>query len=270
MSLSLPSVFDLPEAPADFRPRPAAGLRVAIHGVTKTFPVDRRGQTLFQLARRLASRADPVDRFTALRDVTFDVHSGDRIGVIGDNGAGKTTLLKTVAGLYAPDSGSVEVYGSLTLLSGLGIGMIEDLTVAENIALYGAIYGVDPRTLRDVQNDILEWAELDEFANAKLKRLSTGMKARLAFSTTRHVNADVHLLDEALTAGDRRFQLKCEQVFDDYVVQGKTFVVATHDHAFVRRVCTHAVWLHKSRQVAFGDPDDLVARYLDSANRPLM
>lgn len=237
-------------------------IRLDVSGVTKTFPIDRRGRTMFQLVRRLVSGDGRLERFVAVKDVTFSVRDGDRVGIIGDNGAGKTTLLKLLAGLHTPDSGSVDMHGTRTLVSGLGIGLVEDLSVDENIALYGAIYGIDRERLREERDDILSWAELSEFADAKLKRLSTGMKTRLAFSTMRHVDVDVYLLDEALTAGDRHFQAKCEGVFDQYRSSGKTFVVATHDHEFVTKFCTHVLWLHKSRPVAFGDPAEIVKRYL--------
>ena len=237
---------------------------VDVSHVVKSFPIDRRSRTMFQLVRRLVSgaRRHRLDRFVALDDVTLRVAHGDRVGVIGDNGAGKTTLLKTIAGLYAPDSGHVQVNGSMTLVSGLAIGMIEDLTVVENIALYGAIYGVDRNRLEQEQREILDWAEISAFADTKLKRLSTGMKTRLAFSVTRHLNADLFLLDEALTAGDRHFQAKCDVVFEGYRTSGKTFVISTHDSGFVTSFCTHALWLHKSHVVAFGDPAEVVGQYL--------
>ena len=251
-----------PSSPSVFEAAPDSLVRVEIRGATKTFPIDRRGRTMFQLVRRVLSGGGRLQRFVALQQIDLTVRRGDRIGLIGNNGAGKTSLLKLIAGLYSPDAGRVSVRGTCTLVSGLGIGMIDDLSVDENIALYGAIYGVDRDRVRRERDDILEWAELSEFAGEKLKRLSSGMRTRLAFSTMRHVDVEVYLLDEALTAGDRHFQAKCERVFDEYRAGGRTFVVATHDHDFVTRFCTHALWLHKSRVMAFGDPREVVDRYL--------
>jgi ABC-type polysaccharide/polyol phosphate transport system ATPase subunit len=186
------------------------------------------------------------------------------VGLIGDNGSGKTTLLKLIAGLYRPTSGEVHVSEPVTLLAGLGIGMVDELTVEHNVLLYGAIYGLDRAELRPVLPEILEWAELADFGQAKLKTLSTGMRSRLAFSAMRHVDAGVYLMDEVLSAGDIRFKAKCEAVFDGYRLRPATFVVATHDVKFVLRFCDKALWLNKGRTVAFGDPARVVEEYMSS------
>jgi len=238
----------------------AAPLRVRAAGLVKSFPVDRQGQSVFfALRQRFGGRGR--ERFTALDGLDFEVRAGDRVAVIGDNGAGKTTLLKTIAGLYRADAGSLAVAGSVSLVSGLAIGMIDELSVAENVGLYGAIYGIDRERLTSCFADIVGWAELDEFVDTKLKHLSAGMKTRLAFSAVRHVRADLFLLDEALTAGDKNFREKCDVVFDDYQKSDRTFIVATHDLEFARKFCTHALWLHKGKQQAYGEARSVVGRY---------
>lgn len=268
MSPSSPSASEI-VASGDARARSAdAAVRVTASGLTKTFPIDRQRQTVFQLVRQVLSGRWRHDRFVAVADLTFAVRRGERVGLIGDNGAGKSTLLRTLAGLHRPDRGDVTVRGSITLVAGLAVGMVEELTVADNVSLYGAIYGIDRDTLRARQSDIIEWAGLTEFTHMKLKRLSSGMKSRLAFSACRYIEADLYLMDEALTAGDRHFQQKCEQVFHDYLATDKTLVVATHDLDFVTTFCTHAMWMHKGRLMAFGDPLSVVERYRHSREQP--
>jgi ABC-2 type transport system ATP-binding protein len=160
----------------------------------------------------------------------------------------------------------VRTSGDLTLLAGLGIGMVDELSVEENIFLYGAIYGMDREQIEAGLAEIIEWAELQDFAGAKLKTLSSGMRTRLAFSATRYLEKDIYLLDEALTAGDTTFQQKCEAVFHEYKKTNKTFLISTHDMNFVKIFCTKTLWLHKGRQVEFGDTAGVLEQY-EQSNR---
>jgi ABC-type polysaccharide/polyol phosphate transport system ATPase subunit len=241
---------------------------VRLEGVAKTFQIERESTTAYRSVRRqLTGLFRPRDCFYALRDITFSVVAGEKIGIIGDNGSGKTTLLKLIAGLYKPCSGNLQVRGEITLLAGLGIGMIADLTVRENVFLYGAVYGMSREKISSVFDDIIEWAELWNFEDARLKKLSSGMKTRLAFSVTRHIDKEIYLWDEALTAGDKHFQTKCQSVFSEYQQSAKTFLVTTHDLAFVRKFCDRALWLHKGRCVTFGDPERIVNQYQTETRR---
>ncbi|HEY4000380.1 MAG TPA: ABC transporter ATP-binding protein, partial [Candidatus Xenobia bacterium] len=199
--------------------------------------------------------------FVALEDINLDIRAGHRVGVVGNNGAGKTTLLKTLAGVYRPSAGELTVNGDLTMLAGLGSGMLEELTVEENAILYAAIHGVSRRRMVQHMSDMLAWAELSDFASTRLKNLSTGMRTRLAFSTMRYIDKDVYLMDEALTAGDKSFAGRCEAVFDDYQKSGRTFVVASHNLDFVQRFCTHVLWLQCGRVAGYGPPDEVLDQY---------
>ncbi len=238
------------------------GPAIRLEKVTKCFHTERDRATAYRSVRkRVAGWFRSGDTFCALRDIDLSVTTGEKIGIIGDNGSGKTTLLKIIAGLHTPTSGTLEVKGEITLLAGLGIGMLTELTVRENVFLYGAIYGLSRQKVCDVFDDIIEWAELEQFADARLKNLSSGMKTRLAFSVTRHIDKEVYLWDEALTAGDKNFQAKCKNVFLEYQQSRRTFLVTTHDLGFVRDFCDKALWLHKGRLMAFGDPDEIVDQY---------
>jgi ABC-type polysaccharide/polyol phosphate transport system ATPase subunit len=235
---------------------------IRLAGVRKTFARERNPKSLFRaLKSGIGGVLRQLDGVVALDGVTCDVAPGDKVAVVGTNGSGKTTLLKLIAGLHRPTSGHVTVTGDATLVAGLGIGMVDELTVEDNLVLYGAIYGLTRSEVREKIPDILDWAELGGFGDARLKTLSTGMRSRLAFSAMRHVEKSIYLMDEVLSAGDLHFAKKCGDVFDSYKASPKTFVVATHNVEFARTFCNRALWLHKGRQMAFGDPDAVVAEY---------
>ena len=220
-------------------------------------------RTLFRMLKGTFLRdAAPTNGFQALQDLTFEIRRGDKVGLIGNNGAGKSSLLRLIAGLSLPTSGELQVRGQVTLLATLGMGMVDELSLEENVFLYGAICGVDRPVIKANLREIIEWAELQEFAAAKLKTLSTGMRARLAFSTTRHIATEITLMDEVLSAGDRNFRAKCRAVFDDYKNTDRTFIFASHDIDFVRAICDKTLWLDRGCQKAFGDTDSVLDQYL--------
>jgi ABC-type polysaccharide/polyol phosphate transport system ATPase subunit len=234
-------------------------MAIAVEGLTKTFAAEKGRPTALAALRRALTGRGP--EFTALHDVSFQARAGDRVAVVGNNGAGKSTLLKVLAGLHHPTRGRLAIRGSRVLLAGLGIGMVDELAVRHNVSLYAAIYGIGRARARTSVAEILQWAELQDFEWTKLKHLSSGMRARLAFSVLRYVDADVYLLDEVLTAGDKDFREKCTEVFLGYQRVGKTVVAATHDRAFAETYCTHALWLQRGRVRAFGEAERVVAEY---------
>jgi ABC-type polysaccharide/polyol phosphate transport system ATPase subunit len=241
---------------------------IRAHQLCKTFPVEPSSTTAYRLLRQIfTGELSLHEAFPALRDINLEIQKGEKIGLIGNNGAGKTTLLKTIAGLYKPNGGTLYVGGSVTLLAGLGIGMLEELNVCENIILYGVIYGVAREKMVKNLHEILAWADLQNFAEAKLRALSSGMKTRLAFSAARYIDRDIHLFDEVMSAGDKNFREKCEAVFEDYKHTSKTFIVATHSMSFVKAFCSKALWLHKGRQVAFGEVDTILSQYQETGAR---
>ena len=240
---------------------------IRTESLSKAFSKERFDKTMFRLlARTLLQNGSHRQLHLALKNINLEVRQGEKIGVIGNNGAGKSTLLRLLAGLYAPTKGSVYVNGDVKLLAGLGIGMIDDLSVEDNVYLYGAIYGMEREAIREKFNEIVEWAEVDNFVEAELRMLSSGMKARLAFSTVRHVEADILLLDEALTAGDKNFKEKCIEVIEGYKDSERTFVIATHDVNFMKKFCSKTLWLARGEQVAFGETEQVVEKYLAGRN----
>ena len=244
---------------------------VVVDSVSREFPPAHRRRSLFSLLRGRLEGGAPAPRVLALQDISLAVDRGEKIGVIGNNAAGKTTFLKLLAGLLRPTRGVVRVQGELVLVTALGTGMLDELSVEENVVLYGSFYGVDRARMRSVLPEILEWSELVGSQGAELRTLSTGTRARLAFAVIRHIETDVFLLDEALSAGDVSFKAKCRQFFDADRNRERTFVVATHEMDFVRSFCTKALWLHRGRQMGFGPSDAVVDQYLaaQSGARPL-
>jgi len=233
-------------------------------GLVKEFAHGRRRLTLYRLLRsQLGGSAANGSSRRALDDINVEARAGEIVGLVGANGAGKTTLLKTIAGLYAPTRGRVEVRGELTLLAGLGVGMVDELSVGDNIHLYGALCRLPRRTIKDRFDEIVQWAELEGFVDAELRTLSTGMRTRLAFAIAIHIDSDLLLIDEAFSAGDKRFQEKCDEFFRESKTPRRTALLATHNLDFVNAFCDRTLWLHKGKQMAFGPTGTVLSQYLD-------
>lgn len=239
-------------------------IAIEARGVVKAFAAGSRSSTLFRFLRSSAHLGSASQR-VALRGVNLQVEEGELVGLVGGNGAGKTTLLKTVAGLYRPSEGELRVQGAPCFLAGLGVGMIGDLSVRENLFLYGSICGVERKRLQQGFDSILAWAELEDYVNSPLRTLSTGMRSRLAFGVTRLVRAPVLLMDEAFAAGDRRFRHKCDSFFEELKQRPGTILVATHDMDFVLQRCTQAIWMHQGQVQAHGTPETVLDGYFKAA-----
>lgn len=197
-----------------------------------------------------------------LRDISFDVERGDFLGIVGRNGSGKSTLLKLISGIYKPNKGDITVNGSLVPFIELGVGFNPELTGRENVYLNGAMLGFSTKQIDAMYDDIVEFAELRDFMDQKLKNYSSGMQVRLAFSVAIKAQGDILVLDEVLAVGDEAFQRKCanffEKVKDD---PNKTVILVTHDMSAVRRYCSKAIMIDGGKIVDSGDPDDVADSY---------
>ena len=248
--------------------RPGSAPTIELAGISREFAMGTARQTLFRMMSDSLHGTRTVAGIRhALVDVSLRAGQGDRIALIGNNAAGKSTLLKIIAGLLRPTRGTVTVRGEMVLLTSLGLGMIDEVSVLDNTLLYGALYGVEPARMRGIFPDIMEWAEITGYENALLKTLSTGTRARLAFSVVRHIATEIFLIDEALSAGDVAFRAKCRAFFDEPRNRDRTFLVATHDMDFARSFCTSALWLHQGRVMACGASGMVVEQYLDAQAR---
>jgi ABC-type polysaccharide/polyol phosphate transport system ATPase subunit len=234
---------------------------IRLEDVSKAFSGLRQRRLIKLLRRYLSSNGSSFRDSFALRGIDLTVSRGDKIAVVGNNGSGKTTLLKLIAGLYRPTQGRVDVDGRVLLLRGVGTGMVDELSVAENLFLYGVIYGMERSAIREKFDEVMEWAELQDFASAELRTLSSGMRARLAFSLARHFDTDVFLLDEAFAVGDKDFREKYEKVFRNQKNGDSTYLIATHDLDFARLFCAKTIWLHKGRLMAFGETEKILQQY---------
>ena len=241
-----------------------AGWAIRAYAVERKFARRNPHDTAFRALTHLFNGRNDSNAFFALKDINFEVTKGEKVAIVGDNGAGKTTLLKVVAGLYRPTAGEVRTTGEMILLRGAEIGMVDELSAAENLFLYSSIYGVDREKIKANFQEIFEWAELEAFTGARLATLSSGMRARLAFSALRYFDAEIFLLDEAFSAVDRHFQKKYEKVFEEQKNSDKTFLIATHDVDFARMFCTKTLWLNRGSQMAFGATDEILDHYIAS------
>lgn len=197
-----------------------------------------------------------------LRDISLKVHRGDFIGIVGRNGSGKSTLLKIISGIYLPTAGKVTVNGSLVPFIELGVGFNPDLTGRENVYLNGAMLGFSRQEIDNMYDDIVDFAELKDFMNQKLKNYSSGMQVRLAFSVAIKAQGDILVLDEVLAVGDEAFQRKCANFFHKVKQDSnKTVILVTHDMSAVRKYCTSAIMIEDGRIVDSGDPDDVADSY---------
>ena len=202
---------------------------------------------------RKITRNYKVTEFWADRHVTFSINRGDMLGIIGTNGAGKSTLLKAVSGIMRPTEGSVYCGGKIAALLELGSGFDGDLTVRENTYLRGAMLGYTKRFMDETYEQIIAFAELEEYQDRAFKHLSSGMKSRLAFSIASLVNPDILILDEVLSVGDGAFRKKSEAKMKSIINGGATTILVSHSMPQVRSMCNKILWLDHGRQVAFGD-----------------
>lgn len=194
-----------------------------------------------------------VTEFWADRDISFTLEQGDMLGIIGTNGAGKSTLLKVISGIMEPTQGSVHREGTIAALLELASGFDGDLTVRENTYLRGAMLGYTRKFMDEMYEQIMQFSELKEFEDRPFKQLSSGMKSRLAFSIASLVQPDILILDEVLSVGDGAFRKKSETKMREILASGATTILVSHSITQVRQLCNKILWLHKGRQIEFGD-----------------
>lgn len=197
-----------------------------------------------------------------LKDINFEVHQGDFFGIVGRNGSGKSTLLKIISGIYVPEKGKVTVNGKLVPFIELGVGFNPELTGRENVYLNGALLGFSHDEIDAMYDDIVEFAELEDFMDQKLKNYSSGMQVRLAFSVAIKAQGDILVLDEVLAVGDEAFQRKCDNFFAQIKKDPtKTVILVTHSMAAVKKYCDKAILIKDGEIIASGDKDNVADRY---------
>lgn len=213
---------------------------------------------------RMASDARARVSVQALRDISFHLKAGDRLGLVGGNGAGKTTLLRILAGIYEPQSGHLRVKGSLNALLDPNLGMNLELSGRENITLRGLYHGLNPAEIRKLADDVAAFADLGEFLDLPVRIYSSGMVVRLGFALATAIRPQVLLMDEWFLAGDANFLEKARSRLEDMVRGAEILVLSTHMPAVIHEWCSRVIWLDHGRIRADGAPDAVMAEYLSA------
>jgi ABC-type polysaccharide/polyol phosphate transport system ATPase subunit len=234
---------------------------IEARGVSKSFRLSVNKISSLKEMITTFSQSD-YKELRALQDVSFDVRRGEFFGIVGRNGSGKSTLLKVLASIYSADAGTVRMAGRLAPFIELGVGFNPELTARENVELNGVMMGLERREARGRLGAVLEFAELEEFVDMKLKNYSSGMLVRLAFSVMIQSDAEILLIDEVLAVGDAAFQQKCADVFHEMRDSERTVILVTHDMGAVEHYCHRAMLLHDGEVRAVGDPGEVARKYL--------
>ena len=253
--------MDTPASPATPVSPPPSGHAIALAGLGKKFRLTHdRNWTL--KATLLAGHRTRYEEFWALRDVSFDIPHGSTFGIIGGNGSGKSTLLKVLAGILRADEGTASANGRLSALLELGAGFHPELTGRENIYLNGAILGFTARDIRQRFDDIVGFAELDQFIDEPVRNYSSGMYVRLGFSVAIHVEPEILLVDEVLAVGDHTFQRRCLDRFDRLRDEGRTIVVVSHDLDMIGWLCERTAWINRGSLAALGPSGEVIEAFV--------
>jgi ABC-type polysaccharide/polyol phosphate transport system ATPase subunit len=242
---------------------PTAPPPVLVDRVHKRFEIPREQVSTLKEKALHPFRRSVTDTLHALRGVSFAVEPGGFFGIVGRNGSGKSTLLKCLAGIYGVDTGSIYINGRMSTFIELGVGFNPDLPARDNALLNATMLGLSPKEARRRFESVLDFAELREFVDLKIKNYSSGMLVRLAFAVMIHVDAEILLIDEVLAVGDAAFQQKCYDEFERIRASGATVVLVTHDMGAVQRFCDRAMLLEHGRMVELGDPELVGNRYLE-------
>jgi len=234
---------------------------IALEQVNKVFRLPHDKKTT--LRQRFVSifQKSTYEQLYALRNINLKVNKGEFLGIIGKNGSGKSTLLKLIANVLEPTSGTISVNANVAPFLELGVGFQGDLTVKDNVFLYGALLGMSKKQIVDKYDWIIDFSGLERFVDAKLKNLSSGMQVRLGFSITVSIETPILLVDEVLAVGDIDFQQKCYDSFKSFKKNGRTIVFVSHDLSAVEKFCDRVVLLEEGKAIAEGSPSDILDEY---------
>jgi ABC-2 type transport system ATP-binding protein len=236
---------------------------VIVRDLYKEFLLPQHRNTSLKQAFVNIGRKNVVKHQKVLDGISFEVNQGDFFGIVGRNGSGKSTLLKILAGVYSPTAGSVEMRGNLTPFIELGVGFNPELSGRDNVFLNGALLGFNRKEMAAMYDEIVDFAELGQFMDQKLKNYSSGMQVRLAFSIAVKAKNDILIFDEVLAVGDEAFQRKCIDIFEHYKANRQTIILVTHDMETVKKFCNRAILISEGRIIESGNPRKVANHYSD-------
>lgn len=236
---------------------------IRVHDLHKSFDLAENKSTSIKQLFVNAGKKTKKHRQKVLDGIGFEIKKGEFFGIVGRNGSGKSTLLKILAGVYVPDGGAVEIIGNLTPFIELGVGFNPELSGKDNVYLSASLLGYPRKVVDGMYDEIVDFAELHEHMEKKLKNYSSGMQVRLAFSIAIKAKNDILIFDEVLAVGDEAFQQKSLRVFEEYRVAGQTVVLVTHSMDTVRKLCTRAMLIDKGKIVHIGSVDSVTEKYSD-------
>jgi ABC-type polysaccharide/polyol phosphate transport system ATPase subunit len=237
---------------------------ISVEDVSVTYRTSlERAPTLKSTVLKLGRREKIVREIEAVKHVSFDVPHGEVLGIVGANGAGKSTLVRTVAGILPPSSGRVEVHGRVSTLLALGVGFNKKLSGRENVVLGGLAAGLKREQLAEKYDDIVAFAELDEFMDLPMRTYSSGMYGRLAFAVAVMMEPDILLIDEALSVGDARFRRKCARKMRELCSEDRTVVLVSHALGTIQELADQAIWMDHGQMRMWDDPETVVNAYTE-------
>jgi teichoic acid transport system ATP-binding protein len=245
----------------------ASDLSVKVEDLSVTYRTTfERVPTLKNAVTRLGRGQRAVREIHALQHVSFDVPDGTALGIIGNNGAGKSTLMRALSGILPPTEGRIEVNGRVSPLLSLGVGFNANLSGRENIVLGGLASGLSRKEVQDRADEVTAFADLEEFIDAPMRTYSSGMYSRLAFSVAVHMDPDILMIDEALSAGDANFKTKAAAKMAELRENARAMFLVSHSLASIQQLCNDVIWLHKGKLMMRGTPDDVIAEYTRFVN----
>jgi lipopolysaccharide transport system ATP-binding protein len=241
---------------------------INVKNVSKKFRLyHEKRTTMYESIIGSINRKPHYETLQVLDDISFNVKKGESFGIVGRNGSGKTTLLRILSKIYQPDSGSVETNGIVVPVLALGLGFHPDLTAITNIYQSSILLGISKKQIAEKIDDIIKFAELEKFADTKIKNFSSGMAMRLAFSTAVQVDPAVLLLDEVMAVGDINFQKKCLDVMLDFKKRGKSIVLVSHGPDSIQSFCDRAMFIKDGSIDIIGKPDEVIDSYTNYMNK---
>jgi ABC-type polysaccharide/polyol phosphate transport system ATPase subunit len=237
---------------------------ISVEDVSVTYRTSfEKAPTLRSTVTRLGRREKIVREIEAVRNVTFDVPHGEVLGIVGANGAGKSTLVRTIAGILPPSEGRVEIHGRVSTLLALGVGFNKKLSGRDNVVLGGLAAGLKREQLAEKYDDIVAFAELEDFMDMPMRTYSSGMYGRLAFAVAVMMEPDILLIDEALSVGDAKFRRKCARKMKELCSEDRTVVLVSHALGTIQELADQAIWMDHGNLRMWDDPDSVVAAYTE-------